>query len=173
MTHMYGVIDGAYLNNVRRCAELNERICARNIPSSPLQPHFSSRPVSTKFDLMAVVDRHKESSVPLMNQPKHSVETVFNPGTAMAPWGCFAENINNESNLRNQFTALQKCDLSAYVPASTSDLYEISVKGRNEIQTHRGLFEEQRLASFDPNPNKKVVGHLLFNNDTRNQIKSV
>lgn len=164
MTQMYGVIDGAYLNNVRRCAELNERICARNIPLSHVQPHLSSRPESTKFDLMAVVDRHKRSSGSLINK--------LIPGTAGSS-GCFADKINNESKLRNQFTALQKCDLSAYVPASTSDKYEVSVKGRNEIQTHKGLFDEQHLASFDPNPNKKVVGHLLFNNDTRNQIKSV
>ena len=45
------------------------------------------------------------------------------------------------------------------------------VKGRNEVMSHNLLFREQ---SFNPfNPNNCNLGHKLFNNHIRQQIKNV
>lgn len=173
MSEMYGVIKCAYFNNLQRTAELNNRISERNIPSKPLQPHFGVRPVSTKYDMMSVVDRRAKSNVPITKQPIHSVSNNFNPGSAQAPWEGFARNINDESRLRNQFFALQRCENASFIPSSTSDMYEVNVGGRVEAQTHPKLFETDDLGYFNPNPNTNVVGHNIFHNSTRNQIKNI
>ena len=172
-TKMYGVVEGAQFTNQRRSAELNERISVRNLPSAPLQQHFSIRPVSTKYDMMSIIDRRAKPSVPIQRVPTHNVATNFNPGTAQAPWEGFASNINDESTLRNQFFAIQNCEQAVYVPSSKSDLYEVKVGGRQEMQPHNGLFEEPDLAPFNPNPDMANVGHNMFHNNTREQVKNL
>ena len=42
-----------------------------------------------------------------------------------------------------------------------SNSYNLDKKNQNEF------------SKFNPNPDEKVVGNLLFNNDTRNQIKNI
>ena len=166
-----GVIDGAYYScHSERTEELSERIAARNIPSSPLQPQFSMRPVSTKYSIMPILDQRPKAQVPLLTRPTYNVETTFNPGTAQAPWSGFATNINEESKLRNQFFALQKCEQSNYVPSSTSDMYQVTVSGRKEEQPFPRLFEAQQFAPFDPNT--CGVGYNFFDNCTRQQLMS-
>ena len=104
---MYGVIDGGMFCNLGRNSELSERMAQRNVPSAPLQPQFSLRPVSTKYALLPVVDRRAPASVPIKVEPTYSTRRIFNPGTAQAPWSGFATNVNKESELRDQFFALQ------------------------------------------------------------------
>lgn len=170
---MYGVVKCMYYNNLQRTAELNERISERNIPSTPLEPSFSVRPVSTKYDMMSVIDRREKSSIPIKKQSVYSVNKVFNPGTAQAPWDGFANRINDESRLRNQYFALQRCDNSVYIPPSTSDMYNVNVGGRIEKQTHKLLFKTDDLGYFNPNPDSDNVGNNIFNNCTREQIKNM
>lgn len=170
---LYGVEQGARCCNLKRSAELNERISERNVPANPLQTHLSIRPVSTKYDMMSIMDRRVVPTVPLKRVPTFDVKTNFNPGSAQGPWEGFATRINDESVLRNQIFALQNCAKAAYVPSSTSDLYNVSVGGRNEVQTHPGLFTEQEMAPFNPNPYHAKVGHNMFYNSTRDQIKNV
>lgn len=170
---LYGVEQGARIMNMERSVELSNRISERNVPSGPLQPQFSIRPVSTKYDMMSIVDRRAPSSVPIQRVPTHNVATNFNPGNAQAPWEGFAANINDESILRNQIFAIQNCDKAAYVPSSTSDLYEVKVEGRKEEQTHQSLFVEDELPPFNPNPDRTKVGHAFFHNYTQLQIKDI
>jgi hypothetical protein len=170
---LYGVEHGARCCNLKRSSELNERISARNVPTAPLQPHFSVRPVSTKYDMMSIMDRRMVPTVPLNRVPTYDMKTNFNPGSAQGPWEGFATRINDESILRNQIFALQNCDKGVYVPPSTSDLYSVSVGGRNEVQTHPNLFMEQEMAPFNPNLYHTKVGHNMFHNSTRDQIKNV
>ena len=100
-----------------RDVELSNRIAARNMPSRPLQPQFSMRPVSTKYALLPIIDRRAPASVPIHKEPTYSVENVFNPGDAQAPWSGFATNVNDESSLRGMFFALQNCEQKEYVPS--------------------------------------------------------
>lgn len=163
---MFGVVNGSYYTcNESRVEELSRRIAARNIPSSTLQPAFSIRPVSTKYTIMPIFDQRTKATVPIVERPVYNIEQTFNPGTAQAPWSGFASRINDESRLRNQFFALQKCQQSVYVPSSNSDLYKVAVAGRVEQQPFPGLFEETKFKEFDPNTQK--MGKNIFNNCTR------
>jgi hypothetical protein len=165
---LHGVIQGGYFCNDKRLDEINDRLSARNVPSAPLQPQYSIRPVSTKYALMPVFDRRPKATVPIAREPTYSVETVFNPGSAQAPWSGFASNINAESSLRNQFFALQRCEQSEWVPSSKSDLYEVKAVGRQEHQPFPGLFTEEKFAPFDPNTCK--TGGEIWGNHTRQQL---
>jgi hypothetical protein len=152
---------------------LNERISSRNIPSQPLQPFYYQTPVSTKYGYMPILDQRKESSVPLNNYPIFSPHTTFNPGNNMAPWQGFANNVNVESTLRNQFFGLQDCQQAYYVPSSTSDLYKVSVPPPSQPvnQQFPLLFKREVFDHF--NPNSDNLGNSFFNNSTRTDIKDI
>ena len=165
---MYGVIDGLYYNTHDINDELNHRLSKRNISSSQLQPQFSSRPVSTKYSLMSIVDMHAPTVVPIVKHPTYNVEKVFNPGNTMSPWCGFSANVNNETLLRNQLFALQTSAQAVYIPSTNSDMYKVNVTGRKEVQPFPDLFKEQSFAPF--NPNTLPVGTNVFNNSTREQV---
>lgn len=165
---MYGVVKGIYYCNIESNEELNNRLSERNIPSVPLQPNFGIRSVSTKYSTMPIFDRRATPTFPIERQPTYNVTNVFNPGDSKSPWSGFATNINNESSLRNQFFALQKCEQSSYVPSTSSDMYNVVVGGRNETQPFPGLFKETKFNSF--NPNTCEIGKDVFNNFTREQL---
>jgi hypothetical protein len=170
---MYGVVNKLFLCQNERTDELNERISSRNIPSQPLQPFYYQTPVSTKYGYMPILDQRKESSVPLNNFPIFSPHTTFNPGNNMAPWHGFANNVNVESTLRNQFFGLQDCQQAYYVPSSTSDLYKVSVPPPSQPvnQQFPLLFKREVFDMCDPNTHN--LGNSFFNNNTRNEIKDI
>ena len=168
---MFGVVQGVYYCGMARTEDLNKRIAERNLPSAPLEPQFSMRPVSTKYSLLPIVDQRPRSEVPIITRPTYNVKTTFNPGTAQAPWSGFATQVNEESKLRNQFFALQRCEQPNYVPPSSSDMYQVAVSGRQEHQPFPGLFQSQAFAPF--NPNSCNTGYNLFDNCTRQQLLSI
>lgn len=163
------LIDGLYTCQHERTQELNERIAERNIPSAYLEPNIDFRPVMTKYSILPIVDQKTSSSVNILRYPTYSPHSVYNVGNDLAPWSGFASNINTESTLRNQYFALQKCDQSAYIPSSNSDLYKIKQPSVEvNKQTHPLLFKEEEFESFDPN--HVASEHILFNNFTRQQL---
>ena len=54
---MFGVVNQLYICNQQRSRELNDRITIRNVPSAPLQPQYSMRPVLTKYSIMPILDQ--------------------------------------------------------------------------------------------------------------------
>ena len=74
---MYGVVNGVYFCNNDRDAEINKRLEERNMPSAPLQPQFSQRPVSTKYALLPIIDRRAKATVPLKKCANFNVSKVF------------------------------------------------------------------------------------------------
>lgn len=170
---MYGVVNKLFLCQNERVDELNERISSRNIPSEPLQPFYYQTPVSTKYGYMQILDQRKDPSVPLNNFPIFSPHTTFNPGNNMAPWHGFANNVNVESTLRNQFFGLQDCQQAYYVPSSTSDLYKVSVPPPSQPvnQQFPLLFKREVFDMRDPNTHN--LGNSFFNNNTRMEIKDI
>jgi len=154
---------------------LNRRIYDRNLPSAPLQPYLSVRPVMTKYSRMPIVDPRKPIQVPMEQLPTFSPHTVFNPGNTQSPWSGFASNINVESELRNQIFALQKCSQAVYVPGDHSDLYKLSYypQNKNLHQPFPGLFQREKFDTFNPNPNPEIIGDELFNNNTRVQVRNL
>ena len=153
--------------------ETNTRIYDRNIPSHMLQPYLDVRPVMTKYSYFPVVDPRKSISVPLIQMPTYNVHQTFNPGNSMAPWSGFSSNVNVESELRNQIYALQKCSQSVYVPNSSSDLYNYKFKTVTQPNPHQLLFQNESFASFNPNPDSKMVGSGMFYNNTRSQVRDL
>ena len=169
MNRMNGVINGCYSCNHERVDEINDRMYERNVPSTNLQPQYSIRPVATKYGYMEVLNQYKKPTVDLNSYPTYSVNNTFNPGNNMAPWSGFSNNVNLESELRNQFFALQKCDQAKYIPSSKSDLYNVTVDYTKVNQTHPLLFESPDFKPF--NPNSLNLAGNLFNNHTRYQLK--
>ena len=162
------------LCNSKMQEQTNNRIYDRNIPSQMLQPYLDVRPVMTKYSYFPIVDPRKKINVPLVQAPTYNVNTIFNPGNAVAPWSGFASNINTESELRNQIYALQKCSQSVYVPNSNSDLYNYKFKTVKQSNPHELLFQNSGgFSNFDPNPDANVVGSGLFYNNTRCQVRDM
>ena len=165
---MYGVAKGLYLCNLKRASELNDRLAQRNVPSAPLQPYLNTRPVSTKYSLLPILDQRQQASVPLEKLPAYNPSQVFYPGGAQAPWSGFANAIDDESKLHNQFFAMQKCEQSQFVPSSSSDLYRSTIPqpldgGDNPFPY---LNKQHMLAT---KPYEGTSGHNLFQNHTRQQ----
>jgi len=158
--------------NINRLEDINERISERNLPSSFLQQQFSMRPVPTKYSMMPILDTRVKATVPIIYKQPFSIGSTFNPGTS-APFSGFSSQVNDESRLRNQFFALQKCEQSVYVPSSNSDMFMIRVSGgeRQEPQLFPRLFEEPEMEAF--NPNTLNVGKNFFENNTRVQTKDL
>ncbi len=168
---MYGVVNGAYICNMNRDAELSERLAARNIPDGNLPPQFSMRPASTKYSIMPIVDpRSPAALTPLKPVQNFSVDKMFNPGNAQGPWPGFANNVDNESKLRNQFMALQKSDQAYYIPPTTSDLYSSTSNYVNPSPEQSKLMFSQE--AFQTNMDKRCpfvddANANFFSNSTR------
>jgi hypothetical protein len=151
-----------------------QRSYMRHIPSHQLQPYLNSRPVSTKYNIMPFVDGRKELEVPLVQQATYSQTSQFNPGNSRGPWSGYASNINHESELRNQFFALQRSSQASYIPSSKSNLYDVKWKNKETHETpFPNLFSVQEFFPFDANPNADIIGYALFNNATRQQLKDL
>jgi hypothetical protein len=150
----------------------NMRTFERIIPSQPLQPYLDVRPSSTKYSLLPIVDPRKEITVPLIQRATYSQETFFNPSDN-APWCGYASNVNNESLLRNQVYALQKCSQSVYIPSTTSSLYiHKTSNSYSAEQPHKNLFKDETFSKKTVQ-HKNHIGYELFNNPTRQQLKNL
>lgn len=151
----------------------NMRTFERIIPSQPLQSYLEARPSSTKYSLLPIVDPRKEINVPLIQRATYTPESVYNPGNDGAPWSGYASNVNNESLLRNQVYALQKCSQSEYIPSSKSSLYVHKTTNIYPVeQTHKYLFKDETFSkkSFQ---HSQHIGYSMFNNATRCQLKNL
>ena len=155
-----------------RNSEINSRIYARNIPSHMLQAQFSHRPVSTKYDMMSIVDRRAIPTVPIMKQPTYNTTQTFNPGNDEGPWSGYAAKINDESKMKNLFFARQAGAQGTYIPDSTSDMYQVHVSSTQQVvQPFPDLFATPELDFFNPNP--YGIATNVFDNCTRQQLKSI
>ena len=166
-----GINDACYICNNGILDEMNNKIYQRNIPSQALKPQYSSRPVSTKYSLMPILDQRPQATENLHQYKNFQVSSTFNPGTAQAPWDGYVSNVNVESQLRNQFFALQAADQGKYIPSSNSDLYKVTVTSKKVPQNHPLLFEQQEFQPF--NPNTCNLAKNIFNNSTRTQLKEI
>lgn len=169
---MFGVPKGLIVCNNGRLDAINQRIEARNIPSQPLKPAFSLRPQASKYNFMPIVNDSLDAKVGFKQYVNYETKNVFNPGTS-APWYGFANNVNTESSLRNQFFALQDCDQAAYIPASNSSLYvnynanpNAPAPAQNQL-----LFAEPQMTPF--NPNECNLENTLWQNNTRVAVKNI
>ena len=173
---LYGVQNGILYGQNERVDELNDRISSRSFSDMPLEPQFSPRPVPTKYSLFPVIDRRAQPTVPIQPMVNHRVSHNFSPATANAPPQCYLANINTETMLRNQNVALQRgADQGIYVPASTSDLYRVSVTATpGPAQPFPDLFSKQTFQTkHHPNLQNNKIGVDRFHNHTRTQLRDM
>lgn len=154
--------------------EINNTIYQRNIPSENMQVNLSQRSVSTKYAHFPILDSRKESNVLLNYSRPYDSNEMFFPGNSKPHFCGFAQNVDLESTLRNQFFALQKADQAAYIPNSNSNLYENNI---NFINTNKNLdnellFNKEDFDDFNPNLSN-IIGNDIFLNSTRVQLKNL
>jgi hypothetical protein len=172
----YGVPKGIMYGQQERVDELNERINERQFSDRPLAPNFAPRPITTKYTHFPIIDRRGLEKQPILEKEVHSIGSNFNPGTHRAPPDGFLQNVDTESILRNQHVAVQKgANQSVYVPMSNSDLYKVTVPSKVDPMPNPLLFSSMRI-----NPSVSEVqvrgmnlGNEVFNNHTRNQLRSL
>jgi hypothetical protein len=162
------------LQNFEKQNFMNNEIANRFVPSGGITMNFSFRPVNTKYTFMPTVAPIAPSTEPIQNYGNYDASSSFFPATRKLHFCGFASNVDRESTLRNQFFAIQKADQRAYVPSSTSDLYEnkINFITNNENLDGHLLFREQQFQDFNPN-NFPTIGNELFYNATRVQLKNI
>ena len=153
---------------------VNLRSYERNIPSQILQPYLDARPVMTKYSILPIVDARKHVETPLIQRATYNPEKIYNPGNDFGPWSGYSSNINHESELRNQFFAIQRCTQAEYVPSSNSSLFQVNWQNQNKHQQpFPDLFKDEKFCPTNPNPNPDKIGFALFNNATRQQVKDL
>ena len=169
---IYGLETGIQYGQNARVDELNDRTFARFIPDSPLQPNIGRRPIPTKYARFPIIDRVAEAHVPIRPYLDYSVGSEFAPIQGNGPFSGF--KVCDESNLRNQYFALQSSPEAVYIPNSSSDLYKVTMApdSRPEPQPFLGLFDDYRINLFTPirNSDPKIGGDTFLNN-TRVQMR--
>ena len=152
---------------------INNNIYTRNIPSAEIKMHFSPRSVSTKYSHLPILDHKSEATVSLKNNEDYS-ENIFFPGNRKPHYCGFASNVDSESTLRNQFFALQKSDQAQWFPSTNSDLYkhEVNFTNNNIALDSSLLFNQEVFDDFNPNISNNI-GHNIFDNSTRVQLKNI
>jgi len=170
---MNGVVNGVYFCNNKRLDEINERLYSRNLTNAPIKMEYSIRSVPTRYVLMPTVDQHQPSCVPCLQKPIYNTQTMFTPATSL-PFNGFQENVDVETRLHNTIAPLQAAPQSKFIPDSRSDLFNNSYlveQDKQQVMTNQGLFQQEQFAPFDPNTCN--IGHKLFNNFTRYQVRSL
>ena len=118
---------------------INDTIYQRNIPSENMQVSLPQRSVSTKYAHFPILDSRKESNVLWNYTRPYDNNQMFFHGTRKPHFWGFMQNVDLESNLRNQFFALQKADQANYIPNSNSNMYENNI---NFMTTNKNLDNE-------------------------------
>ena len=165
-----GLIDGVHREIIvgqhERVDEINSRISSRHFPDISLEPNFSPRPLSTKYNLPFA----QAVAVPILPGIEHQVSQNFNPASRNGPFKTYARNIDTETILRNQSMALQRSSQSVYVPSSNSDLYRVEIVSRPVAQPYSGLFQQSTFGDRE-RPYLATIGQDRFFNSTRTQLR--
>jgi len=162
-----------YADNTR-VEELNDRLWGRNQPDRVLPVQFDPRPTPTKYSVFPSLDQRIPPVVPIIPNPNNS-GFFIPPVMKTGPIQGFVQNVDKESDLRNQNFAFQRgADQSYYVPSSNSDMYRVSLATsttRNEVQDFPLLFERPAFSNaVHPNlMDNQTVGQDRLNNHTRTQ----
>jgi hypothetical protein len=147
---------------------INRGVYNRNVPDQPLRPNMDARSLPTRCVLYPTVDHRLSKHKQYEN---YSMANTFAPVQSNAPVSGF--NVVDESRLRNQYFSLQHgADQGVYVPASTSDLYKISMaKPAQEFaQPFPSLFRIDPAVTAPP-PFADKIGKDVFNNCTQTQLR--
>ena len=178
-TLFQGVVQGCLYGQHDRVDDLNERIKDRQFTDTPLRPNYNPIPVSTKYSRFPIIDPVINRNINLNTYPP--LETldnkkvpVFYAASNNAP---FLRNIDLETNLRNQTTALQHgAPQGMYVPSSTSDLYRVEILQSSNMgeQPFPNLFTTTHIQNPTVPTITKYpsIGNANLFNHTRTQLRN-
>jgi hypothetical protein len=162
---------GVYYGQFESQDTINNKLYERNLPTASLRPNMDARSVPTRNVLYPEYDQRTRNTKTYLD---YSLDKTFAPVQSNAPPGGF--QVNTESNLRNQYFALQHGAIQGvYVPSSESDLYKNSVPtstGPSPPQPFTHLFSFPR-ATTEPPPLADKIGTEVFNNCTKTQLRNV
>lgn len=154
---------GVYVGQFDRTEELNERIMGRlnyNDEDIRFRTPIDFRSVPTRCThIFPIIEPRKQSRVPLVDRDVSS----------------YTKNVNAESELRNQYRAIQHgADGNIYVPSSTSDLYHVSVAtSSNTLPNECPHLNRQESYTTTMNKYFNDIGKGLFHNNTKVERRSV
>jgi len=173
-----GVHRGAWFGQNDRIDELNGRIYSRNIADVPLSPNFDPRPIATKQSVFPVINSRSPVTEPIRQAIRFHQDIHFAPtNNTRVNADIYFSNIDVETSLRNQTTALQHgASQGVFIPSSKSDLYNSTkcVAGRNESQPFPHLFKVAPSKFHTDIPeNLTGIGRNSFFNHTRNQLRDM
>jgi len=117
-------------NNIIKQQTINDRLYARNIPSSLLEPSLPFRPVNTKYVYLDDIAPLYTTRLNDTNN-KYNNNEIFNPGDRSGPWVGFSSNIDVESSLRDQLHRT-KCKSNYSPNYKSSDLYNVNLPDNNQ-----------------------------------------
>lgn len=164
VTHLYGVHQEPIIGQQERTNELNERLRARDFAGMPgqlagTQPVFSSveRPLSTKYT---------HWSMPI--KPNNYASSA-----AIQVISSMPNRINMESELRNQYEALQRASQAVYVPSSTSNLYFNTPTVEPMAPRQDFMKYEGSHGNWSQNRWTNKPDMLKFNNSTKTQMRQM
>jgi len=163
-----GVINGYYLTNFDNQNSINNRIFDNNLINQEyvIEHKLPFRPTPTKYVKMPMVDiKNEVKEFPKIDASR---KTSYISYPQNGTFNSYMSNIQDESELRNQFNKLSKNDFKSYVPSSNSDLYRDQQFNKNvNLNNHNLLFVEPEHSPI--NRNKFNLEDELFNNHTRQQ----
>jgi hypothetical protein len=172
-TPIHGLVPGILYGQNARVDELNDRAIERIKADVPLHQNIDVRAVPTKYARFPVIDRITMPKVGLTQPSDYSVSS-FAPTQSRGPVDGFLSQVNTESELRNQYFAIQSAPQAAFIPDSKSDLYNVTLAApsREESQPYPGLFDKYQMNVLAPVRNAdSKVGSLRFMNNTRTQLR--
>jgi len=148
-----------------RVEELNARIYDRFVPSSAPSMVFSPRPVPTKYVKQPIMDEYAPPRTPI----RRADQTAFLPSTGVVPSMHFCVDIESTLKGGNLFYALQKDPRAAFVPKSTSDLYNAPPTSTavQYKQPHPQLFTQVVSAPSAPIANSDLPPQIFYNTRLR------
>lgn len=176
---IFGLDEGILYRQNDPLDELNDRLFGRNLPAinTRLEPNFDIRSVPTRNCLVFPVLDLKSSSRTTIQKQDYNTEQNFAPMTKAGPIRGFVSNVQTESQLRNQYYALQHgADQGIYIPSSTSDLYRVPapVTLDPQNQPFNGLFERNSYITTENSfINNSNIGKDIFNNNTKVQLRNM
>lgn len=141
--------------------EINKKILERNISMCDRENPVSFRSEPTKFTF-PVITNNRSIYCSNIDTMKFKNESCFDN---------YSRYVNHESVLRNQIYALQRSPQAAYIPNSSSDLYNNKISNdNNKLKTGN---EQLNYSSIIDTTIFNDLGDYfsIFNNHTRQEIK--
>jgi hypothetical protein len=172
---IYGVHEGIWYGQNERVDELNLRMQSRLTCDYSLSPNFTPRATPTRQTILPMLNHRVASNVPIKPNLVHHVELNFNSSTSRCPPLGYINNIDIETNLRNQNQVLQHgAGQGIYIPSSKSDLYNKPVITSSIIQPQPfpNISKVDRIVTQIPDSfQRNQIGIDKFHNHTRVQLR--